>query len=38
MICVATTARACAAPMGSGLASVRGNNLNNNASLPQAGD
>lgn len=38
MTSVATRASACTAPLGSGYASVRGNNLNNNASLPQAGD
>lgn len=38
MISVATRASAFAAPLGSGCARLRGNNLNNNASLPQAGD
>lgn len=38
MTSVATPASASTTPMGSGCASVRGNNLNNNASLPQAGD
>lgn len=38
MTSVAPAASACAAPTGSGCATVHGNNLNNNASLPQAGD
>lgn len=38
MTSVATPASASTAPIGTGGAPVRGNNLNNNASLPQAGD
>lgn len=38
MTSVATHAHAHFARFGCGCVSVRGNNLNNNASLPQAGD
>lgn len=38
MTSVASLASARTARLGAGCAAARGNNLNNNASLPQAGD